>query len=112
MSHQLPPIKNISALSFQDYVRIRRLVDHEGKLPTIEVTQHDKDTVTFYDAYAALKDLANDSHEYAMNLNEYTTNLVSSLCSLLVSHKVLSEKEVAEIGNFAEKLWKENRGKE
>ena len=110
MDHQLPPVKNISALGFNDYVRIRRLVKHDGKSPTIEVTQHDKDTVTYYEAYQALLDVSSDQQAYSMHLNEYTTNLVSALCTMLYQHKVLSEAEIKQIGNIAEKLWQENKG--
>ena len=45
-----------------------------------------------------------------MRLNEYTTNLVSALCTMLYQHKVLSEAEIKQIGNIAEKLWQENKG--
>lgn len=107
----MPPAQNISALGFRDYVRIRRLVHADGKNPTIEVTQHNKDTVTYVEAYGVIEDVINELEDYVQRTNEYTTNLVSALCGTLYDRHLVSKKDVEQIGQIAEKLWKDNEEK-
>lgn len=112
MAKQMPPAKNISALGFRDYVRLRRLVKADGKQPTIEVTQHNSETVTYKEAYEALEDTIVDLQHYATRLNEYNSDLISTLCAYLYSKKIITKQDMDEIANNAMKIWKEAKNDE
>lgn len=105
-------MKNLSNVSFEDYVRIKRAVKHDGKLPTEVITQHDKDKVTFSEAFNVIEDTIKEFQNYSLRLNDYNTDLVSALCSRLYELKILTEKDVQLIVNIASENWKEkNHGK-
>lgn len=105
-------MKNLSNVSFEDYVRIRRAVKHDGKLPTEVITQHNKDKVTFSEAFNVIEDTIKEFQNYSLRLNDYNTDLVSALCSRLYELKILTEKDVQLIVNIASKNWEEkNHGK-
>lgn len=108
----MPDIKNLSSVGFEDYVKIKRTVKHDGKLPTEVIAQHDKDKVTFKEAYNVIEDTINEFQNYSIRLNDYNTDLVSALCSRLYELKILTEKDVQLIVNIASKNWEEkNHGK-
>lgn len=108
----MPDIKNLSSVGFEDYVKIKRTVKHDGKLPTEVIAQHDKDKVTFKGAYNVIEDTINEFQNYSIRLNDYNTDLVSALCSRLYELKILTEKDVQLIVNIASKNWEEkNHGK-
>lgn len=105
-------MKNLSNVSFEDYVRIKRVVKHDGKLPTEVITQHDKDKVTFSEAFNVIEDTIKEFQNYSLRLNDYNTDLVSALCSRLYELKILTEKDVQLIVNIASKNWEDkNNGK-
>ena len=101
-------MKNLSSVSFEDYVRIKRVVKHDGKLPTEVITQHDKDKVTFREAFNVIEDTIKEFQNYSLRLNDYNTDLVSALCSRLYELKILTEKDVQLIVNIASKNWEDN----
>ena len=37
---EMPDIKNLSSVGFEDYAKIKRTVKHDGKLPTEVIAQH------------------------------------------------------------------------
>lgn len=105
----MPDIKNLSSVGFEDYVKIKRTVKHDGKLPTEVIAQHDKDKVTFKEAYNVIEDTIKEFQNYSIRLNDYNTDLVSALCSRLYELKVLTEKDVQLIVNIASKNWEEKQ---
>lgn len=108
----MPPAKNISALGFRDYVRLRRLVKADGKTPTIEVTQHNQDKVTYEDAYLAMEDMVTDLQKWTNRLNEYNSDLISALCSYLYAKKLITKQDMNGIASDAMKIWKEAKNDE
>lgn len=107
MKRDLPDVRNLSTLSFQDYIRLMELVKQDGKLPTETVTQHNNDPVSYKEAYKALKDLASKVIGEAQQANNYTADLFSSLATLLVKKHIINEKELNEVSRIAQRIWEE-----
>ena len=103
----LPDVRNLSSISFEDYVRIKRQLDKDGTLPTEVVSQHDKDNVSFADAYNIMEANMQDVRHYADQVSAYNADLYSSLVTYLVKKKVLTEKEINEIAKVAQQIWQE-----
>lgn len=100
----MPSLRNLSALSFIDYVRLRDLVKHDGKLPTEVISQHDKDELTYEEAYNQIKEL----QHYADTWYEYNSNLSSAIVTLLYTKGLITKKEMENIPKIATELLKKD----
>lgn len=106
MAKSMPPLRQLSALSFIDYVHIKQQVeDKDNMLVNQPIGQHDKDPVTFIDAYMVLKEQEARSKEYTDTVLAYTNNLISSLCTFLASKGLLTEKDINNIVEVTEQMW-------
>lgn len=101
-------INTLSAVAFQDYVRLRRAIEADGEKPTEALGQHDKDSVDFNSAYEVLNEYAQELLEYVDRTTLYYANLISSLCGLLSQKGVLTDSEVQEISKIANSLYEQD----
>lgn len=100
----LPEVRNLSQLSFEDYFRIKQLLKEKDQLPTVEVTQHDSDIVTYQDAYDIINRTIDSLSDYVTQRTDFDYDVVALLMSVLMSKKVLTEKEVNAILKNAERI--------
>ena len=98
----------LSAVSFQDYVRLRQAIEADGEKPTESLGQHDKDRVEYNDAYEVLQEYTKDLFEYIDRTTLYYADLISSLCGLLSQKKLLTDDEVQEISKIANSLYEQD----
>ena len=100
------PLRMLSAVAFIDYVHIKHQVekqDHDKV--TQAVGQHDKDKVEYSEAYEVLEEYLEEAQHYSNSLVSYNNSLITSLCSMLVSKGLMSEQEVAEMVDVAQKIF-------
>ncbi len=101
-------INSLSAVAFQDYVRLRRAIEADGEKATEALGQHDKDRVEYNDAYEVLQGYNQELLEYIDRTTMYYADLFSSLCGLLSQKKVLTDDEVQEISKIANTLYEQD----
>lgn len=105
LSQTLPAIKDLSSISFNDYVQIKRQLEKDHQLPTEVVAQHDKDTVTFREAYEEIQDTIIESQHYADQVSAYNADLYSALITFLASKHLVNDNEINQISKIAHQLW-------
>lgn len=98
----------LSAVSFQDYVRLRQAIEADGEKPTEALGQHDKDHVDFNSAYEVFQEYTQGLMEYVDHTTIYYADLISSLCGLLSQKKLLTDSEVQEISKIANSLYEQD----
>ena len=101
-------INSLSAVSFQDYVRLRRAIEADGQKITEALGQHDKDNVDFNSAYETFQEYSQELMEYVDRTTLYYADLISSLCGLLSQKKLLTDSEVQEISKIANSLYEQD----
>lgn len=98
----------LSAVSFEDYVRLRQQIEADGEKPTEVLGQHDHDNVTFSSAYEVINEHTKCIMDYVDKTTMYYADLISSLCGLLSRKKVLTDAEVQEISKIANTLYEQD----
>lgn len=98
----------LSAVSFQDYVRLRQAIEADGEKPTEALGQHDKDSVDFNSAYEVFQEYTKGLMDYVDKTTIYYADLISSLCGLLSQKKLLTDDEVQEISKIANSLYEQD----
>lgn len=101
-------LNTLSAVSFEDYVRLRRAIEADGQKITEALGQHDKDSITYASAYEVIQEYSQELLEYVDRTTLYYANLISSLCGLLSQKKVLTDAEVQEISKIANTLYEQD----
>lgn len=101
-------INSLSAVAFQDYVRLRRAIEADGTKPTEALGQHDHDRVEYNDAYEVLNEYTQELLEYVDRTTLYYADLISSLCGLLSQKKLLTDDEIQEISKIANSLYEQD----
>lgn len=101
-------LNSLSAVSFQDYVRLRRAIEADGQKITEALGQHDKDKIEYNDAYEVLQEYSRELLEYVDRTTLYYADLISSLCGLLSQKKLLTDSEVQEISKIANSLYEQD----
>lgn len=101
-------LNTLSAVSFQDYVRLRRAIEADGQKITEALGQHDKDKIEYNDAYEVLQEYSRELLEYVDRTTLYYANLISSMLGLLSQKKLLTDDEVQEISKVANTLYEQD----
>lgn len=101
-------INSLSAVAFQDYVRLRRAIEADGEKATEALGQHDKDQVEYNDAYEVFQEYSQELLEYVDRTTLYYANLISSMLGLLSQKKLLTDEEVQEISKVANTLYEQD----
>lgn len=106
MNRTLPAVRNLSSISFNDYVRIKRQLAKDQQAPTEVVAQHDRDKITFREAYDVIQDTLAENQHYADQVSAYNADLYSALITFLASKNVITDQEINQISKIARELWK------
>ena len=106
----MPEARNLSQLSFIDYFRIKQMLDKDEQLPTIEVSQHNDDVVTYKDAYDILQDIIGSLSSFSRESYEFDYTLTSMTLAYLENKGVLTKEDISDIIKSTEKIYK--KGKE
>ena len=101
-------LNSLSAVSFEDYVRLRQQIEADGEKPTEALGQHDHDNVTFNSAYEVLNEYTEAIIDHVDRTTIYYADLISSLCGLLSQKGVLTDSEVQEISKIANSLYEQD----
>lgn len=101
-------LNTLSAVSFEDYVRLRRAIEADGQKITEALGQHDKDSITYASAYETFQEYTQELMEYVDRTTLYYADLISSLCGLLSQKGVLTDSEVQEISKIANSLYEQD----
>lgn len=80
-------------------------MEKDKQLPTEVVAQHDKDTVTFQEAYDEIQDTIKEAQHYADQVSAYNADLYSALITFLASKKLVNDQEINQISKIARQLW-------
>lgn len=84
-------------LDFLDYFRIKNMMKRHHQHPNFTITQHDKDKLTYQDAYDALVMVEAESKAYTSKLAKVQFNIDTLLCKKLVKSGTLSKKDILNI---------------
>lgn len=101
-------INSLSAVSFEDYVRLRQQIEADGQKPTEALGQHDQDGINYAGAYAVLDEYTKCLMDYVDRTTLYYANLISSMLGLLSQKKLLTDDEVQEISKVANTLYEQD----
>lgn len=98
---------NLTRLAFIDYFRLKRALQKDKQAPTMEITQHDKDNVTY-------KDLADTLGEVISQITDLTTvqsgtaiDAIGFLVATLISENVITEQQATELQQKLIQDWME-----
>lgn len=105
--------RNMSELGFEDYFRLKYQTEELDKRNVTDViSQHNKDNVTYSEAYDVIIGIVHDLSSSIKEVNNYNDNkssasmdLTGFLIELLVKKNVLTEQEEAGILKKVQKLY-------
>ena len=105
---------NISDLGFEDFFRLKYQTEQLDKRQVTDViSQHDKDKVTYVEAYDVILGIIHDLSNTIQQVNNYNDNkssasmdLTGFLIELLVKKEILTEQEESDILDKVQKLYK------
>ena len=103
-----PNLNSLSAVSFEDYVRLRKAIEADGQKPTEALDMHRRDSVCYASAYEVLQEYSRELLEYVDRTTLYYANLISSMLGLLSQKKLLTDDEVQEISKVANTLYEQD----
>ncbi len=108
----MPELSQLSALAFIDYVRIKHVLEHDHKLPTETVAQHDSDPVDFKSLYDYGEMLTKQLQKYSDDWYSYNSDLMSALITLLYQKHIITKQEMADIPKIAIQLLRQRESAE
>lgn len=108
----MPELSQLSALAFIDYVRIKHVLEHDHKLPTEAVAQHDSDPIEYHDLYNYGKMITNQLQKYSDDWYSYNSDLMSALITLLYQKHIITKQEMADIPKIAIQLLHQRESEE
>jgi len=100
--------KHQSLLSFIDYFRLKQVLDSKGTLPTMDITLHDKDKLTYSEAYDTLNLISKDLRKYTDRYSSLSIDTIGILCTLLSDKGILNNKDIEAIKKIIVSGWQEN----
>lgn len=118
--------RNLSNLGFEDFFRLKYQTEEIKKQQVTDVVaQHNKDKVSYIEAYEVLMGIVNDiSYDTNKVLNEaivqeqrrsnISLDLTGTLIEKLISNKIITKQDESDILNSVQKLYKakdDNSGK-
>lgn len=104
---------NISDLGFEDFFRLKYQTEQLDKRQVTDViSQHDKDKVTYVEAYDVILGIIHDLSNTIQQVNDYNDNkssasmdLTGFLIELLVKREILTEQEESDILRQVQELY-------
>ena len=104
---------NISDLGFEDFFRLKYQTEQLDKRQVTDViSQHDKDKVTYVEAYDVILGIIHDLSTTIQQVNDYNDNkssasmdLTGFLIELLVKREILTEQEESDILRQVQELY-------
>lgn len=104
---------NISDLGFEDFFRLKYQTEQLDKRQVTDViSQHDKDKVTYVEAYDVILGIIHDLSTTIQQVNDYNDNkssasmdLTGFLIELLVKREILTEQEEYDILRQVQELY-------
>lgn len=104
---------NISDLGFEDFFRLKYQTEQLDKRQVTDViSQHDKDKVTYVEAYNVILGIIHDLSNTIQQVNDYNDNkssasmdLTGFLIELLVKREILTEQEESDILRKVQELY-------
>lgn len=96
---------HLSAVSFIDYYRLKKLNDMEGSLPYENITQHNDDILTYAEAYQTISFLLDNVVEILSDKVDLSIDFSSLIVSVLNDKGIVNTREVENIKDSVEKLW-------
>lgn len=104
---------NISDLGFEDFFRLKYQTEQLDKRQVTDViSQHDKDKVTYVEAYDVILGIIHDLSNTIQQVNDYNDNkssasmdLTGFLIELLVKREILTEQEESDILRKVQELY-------
>ena len=104
---------NISDLGFEDFFRLKYQTEQLDKRQVTDViSQHDKDKVTYVEAYDVILGIIHDLSTTIQQVNDYNDNkssasmdLTGFLIELLVKREILTEQEESDILRKVQELY-------
>jgi len=98
---------NLTRLAFIDYFRLKTALKKDGQSPTMEITQHDKDTVTYRDLSDTLMEIISQITELTAVQSGTALDAVGFLVSTLITEKVITEEQAEALQQKLIKEWME-----
>ena len=103
-------LTKLSALSFDDYYKLKKQNEATGELDNELIFQHDKDNVSYIEAYKLISDVTNDLTNVNDLLFQYNVDLVGILLNILVDKKILNKDDAEYFTKSALGLYNKLRG--
>ena len=103
-------LTKLSALSFDDYYKLKKQNEATGELDNELIFQHDKDNVSYIEAYKLISDITNDLTNVNDLLFQYNVDLVGILLNILVDKKILNKDDAEYFTKSALLLYNKLRG--
>ena len=100
-------LKNLSSMSFDDYVKFMQEYENNKEPISELVFQHDKDSVTYKEAYYAIKNVINELQTVNQFSLNYVIDIIGLLMGILVDNKVLTEDDSEYFTKACIKLYQE-----
>lgn len=101
-------LDGVKPLTFIDYFKIRetaRVQNTPEEMIGVEVQLHDKDTLTYKQAYDMLSKLLSDVVKYTDTYGSLNMDTVTALCVLLHKKGILTKEDIDIIKANVEKDW-------
>ena len=110
------PLRNLSAVSFIDYFRLRDAADKKGIKLYDTVLQHKKDKIEYEDCYQTLKYILEDKDKKIQDLIDsmesilnLSSDAIGCTLELLVKKGLLKGDEAQEVLNKILKMYNEDQ---
>lgn len=100
-------LKNLSSMSFDDYVKFMQEYENNKEPISELVFQHDKDSVTYKEAFYALKNVISELQTVNQFSLNYVIDIIGLLMGILVDNKVLTEDDSEYFTKACIKLYQE-----
>lgn len=99
---------NLTRIAFIDYYRILTQLIHDGQTPTMEISQHDKDTVTYRDLADTLIEITSQITELSATQSGVALDAVGFVVNTLIAQGVITEAQSKEIQQNLIQDWTES----
>ena len=93
-------LKNLSSMSFDEY-------ENKGEPISELVFQHDKDSVTYKEAYYAIKNVISELQTVNQFSLNYVIDIIGLLVGILIDNKILSKDDSEYFTKACIKLYQE-----
>lgn len=99
-------------LEFIDYCNLMETIERSGEKPTYNVTSHNKDTLSYWDAYQNVKLINNQFDELKDTITsgrQYNAIVMGDLISLLRYKGIVTEEDFNEMLEHTKKTYEDSQ---